>query len=156
MAKSESRTTEKVEGPRVRQFSVFLQNRVGVLMELVRLLNEHHVEVLAINLQESADSAIVRIVVSDPELVEDVFQTHDIPFAMTEFLVVELVEGAGGLGGLLAALLMAEINLHGAYALMTRPQGNTALALHVEDNECAASVLQGHGFKLLSQADLSR
>ncbi|MEY2549316.1 MAG: hypothetical protein QOD64_1898, partial [Verrucomicrobiota bacterium] len=30
------------------------------------------------------------------------------------------------------------------------------LALHVDDTDCAASVLQGEGFQLLSQADISR
>ena len=35
-------------------------------------------------------------------------------------------------------------------------RGNTALALHVEDNECATAVLRSHGFRLLDQADISR
>jgi hypothetical protein len=150
------RTTEKTDGPRVKQFSVFLENRVGALLEIVKLLNEHHVHVLALNVQDSADSAIVRIVVSDPESVQEIFQTHDIPFSMTEFVVVELREGAEALGRVLAALLMAEVNIHGSYALLTRPNGNAALALHVEDNECTVAVLRSHGFRVLSQTDLSR
>ena len=36
------------------------------------------------------------------------------------------------------------------------PTYNAALALHVEDNECAVSVLNGSGFTILSQDDLSR
>jgi hypothetical protein len=47
---------------------------------------------------------------------------------------------------LLAALLAAECNIFGSYALLTRPRGRTALALHVEDNECAVSVLQSQQF----------
>lgn len=151
-----SRTTEKLDGPRVKQFSIFLPNKVGALLEIVKLLNENNIHVLAINVQDSADSAIVRIVVSDPETVQDLFKANDIPFSMTEFVVVELREGATALGAVLAALLMAEVNIHGSYALLTRPQGNAALALHVEDNECAIAVLHGHGFRVLSQADISR
>lgn len=149
-------TTEKLDGPRVPQFSIFVKNKVGALMEIVRLLNENAVHVLALNVQDSADSAIVRIVVSDPEKVQDLFGLHDIPFAMTNFVVVELKEGASALGKVLSALLMAEVNIHGSYALLTRPRGNAALALHVEDNECASAVLRSHGFKILSQADISR
>ena len=51
---------------------------------------------------------------------------------------------------------MAEVNVHFTYALLLRPRGQAALALHVDDNECAISVLSGAGFKLLSQADISR
>ncbi len=150
------KTAEKIDGPRIKQFSIFLENKVGVLLDVVKLLNEHNVHVLALNVQDSADSSIVRVVVSDPEEVQDLFHAHDIPFAITEFVVVELKSGAAELGKVLAGLLMAEVNIHGSYALLTRPRGNAALALHVEDNECACAVLRSHGFRILSQADISR
>ena len=68
-----ARTTSKTEGPQVKQFSIFLKNKVGALLDVVKLLNEHNIHVLALNVQDSADSAIVRIVVSDPERVQDLF-----------------------------------------------------------------------------------
>jgi hypothetical protein len=148
-------TTERLGGSGVNQFSIFLPNKVGALREVVKLLNDRHVDVLAINVQDSADTAIVRIVVSDPESVQDTFRLHDIPFSVCELCVVELKE-ATELGTLLAALLQAEVNIFGSYALLTRPRGRTALALHVEDNECAYAVLRSTGFRILSQSDISR
>jgi len=53
-------------------------------------------------------------------------------------------------------MLQAEVNIFGSYALLMRPRGRTALALHVEDNECAAAVLQSNGFAILTQNDISR
>lgn len=149
-------TAEKTGGPRVNQFSIFLANKVGALMGIVTLLNNHNVHVVAISVQDSADTAIVRIVVSDPESVTNIFAEHEIPYAVCDLVVVELVEGATELGELLAALLAAEVNIFGSYALLTRPRGRTALALHVEDNECATSVLSSHGFTILGQSDISR
>jgi len=144
------RTTGKLEGPRVKQFSVFLKNKVGALLDIVKLLNDHNVEVLAVSVQDSADAAIVRLVVSDPDRVQEV------AFSTCDLVVVELKEGATELGKLLTALLMAEVNIHGSCPLLTRPRGNAAIALHVEDEECACAVLSSHGFRLLSQADISR
>jgi hypothetical protein len=57
---------------------------------------------------------------------------------------------------MLASLLAAEVNIFGSYALLTHPRGRTAIAIHVEDNECACSVLSSHGFTILSQTDISR
>lgn len=151
-----NKTAEKMDAPRVKQFSIFLPNKVGALLEVVKLLHEHAVHVLALNVQDSADSAIVRIVVSDPEQVQDLFSIHDIPYSMCELVVVEMREGATELPKLLSALLMAEVNIHGSYGLLSRPRGNCALAFHVEDNDCASAVLSGHGFRLLSQMDISR
>jgi hypothetical protein len=156
MQATEVRTTQRFEGPRVRQFSVFLKNKVGALLEVVRLLNQHTLQVVALSVQDSTDSSIVRLVVSDPDAVEKLFREEDIAFGVCEMVVVEMEEVATDLCKLLASLLAAEVNIYFSYPLLTRPNGRAALALHVEDHECAASVLGGDGFKLLSQADISR
>ena len=149
-------TTSKIDGPLVRQFSVFLPNKVGAMLDVVKLLQMHHTHVVALSISESTDSAIARIVVSDPDQVEGLFRENDIAFGVCDMLVVEMKEVATELAQLLAALLMAEVNIHFTYALLTRPRGQAALALHVDDTDCAASVLMGEGFKILSQADISR
>jgi hypothetical protein len=149
-------TTSKLGGPLVKQFSVFLPNKVGAMLEVVKLLNSHHSHVVAISVSESTDSAIARIIVSDPEGVEHLFRENNVAFGMCEVVVVELREVATQLAKLLASLFMAEVNVHFTYPLLTRPRGLAALALHVDDNECASSVLSGAGFKILSQGEISR
>lgn len=149
-------TSSKLDGPLVKQFSIFLPNKVGAMMDVVKLLHTHNAHVVAMSISESTDSAIARIMVSDPELVEQLFRQHNVAFGVCSMVVVELREVATQLAKLLAALLMAEVNVHFTYPLLTHPRGFAALALHVDDTECASSVLLGEGFKLLSQADISR
>ena len=149
-------TTSKIDGPLVKQFSVFLPNKVGAMLDVVKLLNAHHTHIVAMSVSESTDSAIARIIVSDPERVQDLFKENNIAFGVCEVVVVELREVATQLVKLLAALFMAEVNVHFTYPLLTRPRGLAALALHIDDNECASSVLLGAGFKLLSQSEISR
>ncbi len=149
-------TTSKMEGPLVKQFSVFMPNKVGVMLDLVKLLNRQNTHVVALSVSESTDSAIARIIVSDPGRVEELFHERNVAFGVCEVVIVELQEVATQLVKLLAALVMAEVNVHFAYSLLIRPRGFAAIALHVDDTECASSVLMGEGFKLLSQNDISR
>ena len=149
-------TTSKMEGPLVKQFSVFLPNKVGAMLDIVKMLNTNSTHVVALSVSESTDSAIARIVVSDPERVEKLFRQNNVGFGVCEVVVVEMREVATQLVKLLAALFMAEVNVHFTYPLLTRPRGFAALALHVDDTECASSVLMGEGFKILSQSDISR
>jgi hypothetical protein len=149
-------TTSGFDGPRVRQFSVFLPNKVGAMLDVVKLLNSNHVEVVALSIAELTDSAIARIVTSDPDLVERLFSENNVPFGVCEMVVVEMNEVAGQLAVLFAALLKAEVNVHFTYPLLTRPRGLAAIAMHVDDADCASSVLLGDGFKILSQSDISR
>jgi hypothetical protein len=149
-------TTSKMGGPLVKQFSVFLPNKVGAMLDIVKVLNANSTHVVALSVSESTDSAIARIIVSDPERVEKLLQQKNVAFGVCEVVVVEMREVATQLAKLLAALFMAEVNVHFTYPLLTRPRGFAALALHVDDTECASSVLMGEGFKILSQSDISR
>lgn len=153
---SASATTEKLNSAEVHQFSVFLQNKVGALLEVVKLLTEHNIAVLALSIQDSSESSIGRMIVSDPDHVRSLFHEHDIPFSQCEVLVVELRESAADLGKVLAALLMAEVNIFFSYPLLIRPRGRAVLAMHVDDIECSSAVLRGDGFSILTQSDLSR
>jgi hypothetical protein len=146
----------QLPGRPVRQFSVFLENKLGALMRLVKLLDDAHVAVLGLGVLESTDVTIARLVVSDPETVEQVFMERGVPFSACELVVVELADGPAGLGRCLQALLGAEINILSAYPLLTRPHGRTALALRLEDSSFASGFLGSIGFTVLYQEDLAR
>jgi hypothetical protein len=152
----ESLTMETLDSPAVKHFSVFLDNKVGALLEVVKLINEANVVVLALTIQDSSESSIVRLVVSDPETVELLFEEHDIPHSVCVVVVAELQDGALDLAKVLAALLKAEVNVLFSYPMLIRPRGKALLAMHVDDVECADAVLRGDGFRVLKQHDLSR
>lgn len=156
MSQSSPSTKESVTGAPVRHFSIFLDNKVGALLEVVKLLEQKGVIVLAFSIVDSAESSIARMIVSDPVLVSKLLHEHDVAFSQTTVLVVELAEGAADLGHVLSCLLMAEVNLLFSYPLLVRPRGKALLVLHVDDNECASTVLQGEGYQILTQGDLSR
>jgi len=156
MATAGAQVRETTSGPTVKQFSVFLLNKVGALLEIIRLLNESQVHVIGLNSQDSTDSALVRIIVSDPEAVEQIFDLHEVAYSISEILVVEMREVAVDLKKLLSCLLMAEVNIQVCYPILVRPHGRSAMALHLDDHECGWSVLTGERFRVLSQSDLSR
>ena len=156
MALDLPKTTSKRDGPLVKQFSVFLPNKVGAMHDVLKLLNAHGCHVIAMSVSESTDAAIARLVVSDPGGVEKLFRQNNVPFGSCDVVVVEMREVAIDLSKLFSALLMAEVNVHFTYPLLMRPGGQAALAIHVDDNECAISVLSGSGFRLLSQGEISR
>ena len=61
---------------------------------------------MGLSVSESTDSAIARIIVSDPERVQDHFNQNNVAFGISEVVVVELQEVATQLGKLFSALFM--------------------------------------------------
>lgn len=143
-------------GTAVRQLSVFLHNRVGTLMALVRLLHENSIDVLSLSVQESTELTIVRLILTDPELAETVFIERGIPHACSEIVVVELPAGNESLRRCLASLLSAEINVRLSYPILVQTGLHPRLALHLEDPDMGTEALEKSGFRTLRQEDLSR
>lgn len=139
----------------VRQFSVFTENRMGRLHDLIELFNKQDVHVLALTALDTTDAAILRIIVDDPDRGRKLLVEHNFPFTESEVLVVE-IDSETKLKGLLQALVRAEINIHYAYSFITQPNGRSALALSLEDPDIAATSLSQFQFKVLHQSDLRR
>lgn len=144
------------ERTRIRQFTIFLENRVGRLQSLVRAFEEGAGRVVALSIEESADSALVRIICSHPDLGREALQQAHFSFSESELLAVELPRRTKQpLIAICSALLAAEINIHYAYPLLQRPHG-PAIALYVEDPTLAAQLLIRKGFTLIGESDLQK
>jgi hypothetical protein len=139
----------------VKQFSVFTENRVGRLHDLTALFKQKNVHVMAITVLDTTDSAIVRLVVDDPDRARELMINNDFPYVESDVLAVELTDESE-LKGVLAALVEAEINLHYIYSFIKRPQLRGGLVINVEDADVASQALSQRGFKILNQGDISR
>ena len=142
--------------PSVRQYNVFLANRMGALLDLVRRFELTDVKIVAMTIVETADCAIIRIVPSSSERAYEILQAAKLPFTESDLLVVKLPDNDQPLLTICKAMLGAEINIHYAYPLMigVGPMGHTALAMHVEDHEAAITTLSNQGFTIYTENDL--
>jgi hypothetical protein len=148
-------TSRGRDWPSVRQFNVFLENRLGALLEVVRRFETTDIRIVSLTVVDSADCAIIRMVLSDPERALEIFKLADLPITESDLLVVQLPDHAQPLLQITKALLTAEIDIHYAYPLLVGPRGRAALALHVQDQEMAANTLQRQGFVLVSENDFN-
>lgn len=142
--------------PSVRQFNVFLANRLGALLDLVKRFETTDVKIVSLTVIETADCAIIRIMPSDYERGYEILKAAKFAFTESDLLVVKLPDNDQPLLTITKALLSGEINIHYAYPLLIGigPMGSTALAIHVDDVENAAAALQNQGFTLFTENDL--
>jgi hypothetical protein len=140
--------------PSVRQYNVFVENRVGNLLSVVRHFETTDIRIVSLTVVDSADCAIIRMVLSDPERAREIFERARLPTTESDLLVVQLPDCDQPLLTICKALLGAEISIHYAYPLLIGPRGHSALALHVEDHETAAQTLDRLGFTLFTENDL--
>jgi hypothetical protein len=137
------------------QFSVFLENRVGRLYDLVEVFDGQPIRVVAFSILEASDHAVVRLVTTRGDMARQMLKAEKLPFSESEILIVEL--GAEQrMSQLCRALLSAELSIHYAYSLLVRPHGATTVGLHCDDMVLAGQILQKKGFKLVDEDELSK
>lgn len=140
--------------PSVRQFSVFLENKVGRLLALVRMFDESPVvHLCAFSVLESSDYAVVRIIPNNADAARALLREHKVAFAEADLLIVELEDGHS-LTTMCLYLLGAELNIRFAYPLLLRAGGAPTIALAVDDHTLAGEILRKKMFRLLGEADL--
>jgi hypothetical protein len=146
-------TTQGYAPPMVTQFSVFLPNKVGKLLDLVESFDHSHCQICALNVHEASDCAIVRLITNCSKDARKILCDNKVAFSETDLLVVELSNNHT-LSSLCLSLLSAELNIHFAYPLMIRPNGTPTIALAVDDITLAGQILRRKMFRLFGEADL--
>jgi len=141
--------------PCLRQFAVFMENRVGRLHDLLRQFEGREIRVVALSIANSVDCAFVRIMVNDSDRAREILQLANFPFAEIDLVGVELPLGPQPFVQICIALLQAELNVHYTYPLLYRGgQGNGAIALYVDDIDLALRTLREKGHRIITENDL--
>jgi hypothetical protein len=140
--------------PSIRQFTVFLENRVGQLLEVVRRFEGSRVRIVALSINDSAECAFVRFLLSHPEQGREILERAGLALIESDLIGVELPDGPQPLLRVCTALLQAEINIIQAYPLLVRPHGQPCVALMVDNIEMGLETLASKGFSMISEADL--
>ncbi|TWU55150.1 acetolactate synthase [Rubripirellula reticaptiva] len=141
--------------PALRQFTIFLENRVGQLLEVVKRFEGTGIRVCALSISDAAECAFVRFLVSDADRGREILERSGLAMIETDLLGVELPEGPQPLLRVCSALLQAELNITQAYPLIVRPNGKPAVAIMVENIEVAMQTLIDKGFTIITEGDLN-
>ena len=142
--------------PSVRQFSVFLENRVGRLLDLLRHFDEaSHVHVVGLNVIDSSDHAVIRMIPDNANSARVLLKELGIAFSETD-VIVSVIDDSHSLADLCLYLLGAELNISFIYSLIRQsPVGESTIAVATDDLTLGGQILLRKGFNLLGEGDLT-
>ena len=139
----------------IRQFVIYAEHKVGWLNDFVSMLNDESINILAISVLDTTDSAVIRLIPNYPKDLARLLKSLSISFTERMVLAVQL-EKEDSLQSITRALLRAEINIHYVYSFLHQPNGKPVIAIAMEDEDTAEDVLRSYQLKVLSQDELIR
>ena len=134
----------------VTQISVFLENRAGQLSNITKVLSDNGVDLRAINIAETADYGVLRIIPADAQKASAVLLENGFIMAMTPVIAVAVPDRPGGLNSLLEALSEENIGIEYMYSVFSSNSGEALMVLQVGEAEKVAEVLAKHEFKTVT------
>jgi len=140
--------------PCLRQFCVFMENRVGRLHEMFRHIERHDLRVVGLSVVDSVDFAVARVILDNSDRARELFQLAGLTITETDVVGVELPDAPQPFVSIFTALVSAELNIHYTYPLLRRRQGRGGIVVHVDDVDQTTQILTAAGFRLITENDL--
>lgn len=138
----------------INQITVFLENRAGKLLEVTKILSENQVDLRAINIAETADYGLLRIIAADSDLAENVLKEAGLICTKTPVIAVAVPDKPGGLNDMLEILAKENIDVNYMYSIFGHIDGLAYMILQLSDTQNAQSVLTKNGVGIANAKDL--
>jgi len=127
--------------PVVKQLSIFLVNKPGVLARLCHAFAGHKINIEGMSVSDTVDHAVVRLITNDPAKAATVLESAGVLVIETDVLALKLADKPGELASVAARLARAKVNIEYAYGT-TEGAAQGMLILRVSDIKKARKVLK--------------
>ncbi|MBE3588202.1 MAG: ACT domain-containing protein [Thermoanaerobacteraceae bacterium] len=134
---------------KVKQISVFLENKSGRLAKVARVLGSNGINIRALSIADTTDFGILRLIVNDPDLAYRVLKEAGFTVSVTDVIAVEVTDEPGGLAEVLAVLQEVNINIEYLYAFLQKATKAALVVFRVEQLDEAIAALQARGIRIL-------
>ena len=142
---------------KIRQLSLFLENRPGQLRAPCQALGDAGIDILTMSLADTQQFGILRLVVRDWQRAQQVLEKAGIVVKVTDLLAIDVPDRPGGLAAVLAAFEQHGLGIEYMYPFTHRERDRSAtLLFRLEDPDGAARLLAGDGVQLVPAEELFR
>ena len=135
---------------KIKQLSIFLQNRMGSLAKPLEVLTVADVNIRAMCMADTSEFCILRLVVDDPEKGKEALEENNFLVKITEIIGVEMNDSPGGLTAVLDIIKDNLIDLEYLYAFTHDKADKAILLLHSDDIDNLIDVLTKNNIPIVS------
>jgi hypothetical protein len=145
----------KGETMAIIQLSVFLENRLGRLNDVLSVLSKNGINIRALSLADKASYGILRLIVNDASAGIKALKDESVSVNSTPVIAAEVDDEPGGLLKILSIMLASGLNVEYMYAFVEKTGDKAVVVFRVEETEKAESLLKEKNITLLEEKELA-
>lgn len=135
---------------KVRQLSVFIENKAGRVSEVTDILGDVGVNIRGFSVSDTAEYGILRLVVDRPDEAKAALKEHGFTVKESDVICIKLADEPGALARVLKVVSDAGVNIEYVYSLIS-----TYVVVNVGDIDRSLQLLQGQPVQLVSQEEIA-
>lgn len=139
---------------KIKQVSVFLENKIGHLRAVTEELKKANLNIRAISLADSEDFGVLRMVVEDPDKAYQALRDANHAVKETDVIAIEVPDEPGGLADVLKTLEECKVNIEYMYTVLERKSNKAVIILRVEETDKVIEQLKEQDIKLLTSKEV--
>lgn len=138
----------------IPQISVFLENKTGQLADITGILSDNQVNMRAINIAETADYGVLRLIVDDAAKASSILLEQGFILTMTPVVGVAVTDTPGSLSKVLGVISHAGISVEYMYSVFGQKDGRACMIFRVADTDGLSEILEKNGIGTITGEDL--
>ena len=139
---------------KLKQLSLFLENKPGALSRPMRILARAKFNILTLSIGDANQFGILRLIVRDWEKAKKLLEKEGFVVKVTDMVAVEVADRPGGLSTILDVLEKAGVNVEFMYAFTEKRESKALMVFRFDDPDHAVEVLQKRGISVVDSVDL--
>lgn len=140
----------------VKQISVFIENKPGRLMEMLKAVAKSNIDIKAFSLADTTEFGVARMIVSDAEAAKQAINDEGVIVRICSIITIAVPDEPGALMSALEILKSNDISIEYMYAFAEKLDGASVIAIRTGNQELADEALKKGGIRVLSQADIEK
>ncbi|MCX8031129.1 MAG: ACT domain-containing protein [Thermodesulfovibrionales bacterium] len=141
---------------KIKQISVFLENKRGRLLEATEALAKSGINIRALSIADTSEFGILRLIVADSEQAKHILEKNNFAVRENDVLAVAIPDVPGGLASVLKILNDKGLNVEYIYAFVQRSGEKAIVVLKVENLDLGIEALVERGVVLLTSKDIEQ
>ena len=138
----------------LKQLSVIAENKKGTLAKATAALAAAGIDLKSICVADASEFGVFRMISSDVEGARQALTNVGLRVSTRSIAAVAIPNQPGELNRILQILNNADINIEYMYSIISNKADSSYMAIRVDDNEKAESLLVEKGYSILTESDL--
>lgn len=136
----------------IHQLSVFIENKSGSLLQILKILKDSNIQLIAANIADTEEYGILRMICDEPLRAYNVLKENMIAAALTDVYAVEISNEVGGAYDVVGCITRKGISLTYIYTFFMGDR--SVLIFRTDNTERTEELLTLNNINVIAEEEL--